>query len=93
MSEGDEIAAAVLEEFEKLPAKRKPCVRDNGLHEWVPLSGIVAKGTSSSLLILIYHKLTLSFQGPSWLKCVALAYVVIPICSSDKRLKQSAERG
>ncbi|KAM7209695.1 Adenosine deaminase/editase [Naviculisporaceae sp. PSN 640] len=40
----DEIASAVLEEFRKLPAKRKPCVRDNGLHEWVPLAGIVAKG-------------------------------------------------
>lgn len=43
-SEADEIALAVLEEFRKLPAKRKPAVRDNGLHEWVPLSGIVVKG-------------------------------------------------
>jgi hypothetical protein len=42
--EADTIALAVLEEFSKLPAKRKPAVRDNGLHEWVPLSGIVAKG-------------------------------------------------
>uniref|UniRef100_L2FNF8 tRNA-specific adenosine deaminase n=1 Tax=Colletotrichum fructicola (strain Nara gc5) TaxID=1213859 RepID=L2FNF8_COLFN len=25
------------------PAKRKPAVRDNGLHEWVPLSGIVTE--------------------------------------------------
>jgi hypothetical protein len=33
-----------LEEFRKLPAKRKPTVRDNGLREWVPLSGIVVKG-------------------------------------------------
>jgi tRNA-specific adenosine deaminase 1 len=38
---GDAIAAAVLEQFERLPAKRKPAVRHNGLHEWVPLSGIV----------------------------------------------------
>ncbi|KAM7205358.1 Adenosine deaminase/editase [Rhypophila sp. PSN 637] len=43
-TEFDEIASIVLDEFGKLPAKRKPCVRDNGLHEWVPLSGIVAKG-------------------------------------------------
>lgn len=43
-TEADEIATAVLEEFRKLPAKRKPTVRDNGLREWVPLSGIVVKG-------------------------------------------------
>ncbi|KAH6854933.1 adenosine deaminase/editase [Chaetomium sp. MPI-CAGE-AT-0009] len=40
----DDIAAAVLGEFRKLPAKRRPAVRDNGLREWVPLSGIVVKG-------------------------------------------------
>ncbi|KAL2023582.1 hypothetical protein VTK56DRAFT_2190 [Thermocarpiscus australiensis] len=40
----DAVALAVLEEFRKLPAKRKPTVRDNGLREWVPLSGIVVKG-------------------------------------------------
>jgi len=40
----DVIASAALEEFAKLPKKRKPAVRDNGLHEWVPLSGIIAKG-------------------------------------------------
>ncbi|KAK1833184.1 adenosine deaminase/editase [Podospora conica] len=45
--EADAIALAVLDEFAKLPAKRKPAVRDNGLHEWVPLSGIVAKGPNS----------------------------------------------
>ncbi|QYS93399.1 A to I editase domain-containing protein [Trichoderma simmonsii] len=37
------IARAVISQFEKLPSKRKPCIRDNGLHEWVPLSGIVAE--------------------------------------------------
>ncbi|KAL6885965.1 adenosine deaminase/editase [Trichoderma evansii] len=37
------IARAVISQFEKLPSKRKPNVRDNGLHEWVPLSGIVAE--------------------------------------------------
>ncbi|KAL7938221.1 adenosine deaminase/editase [Trichoderma chlorosporum] len=37
------IARAVISQFDKLPSKRKPCVRDNGLHEWVPLSGIVAE--------------------------------------------------
>jgi len=42
--EADEIALAVLEEFRKLPTKRKPAIRDNGLREWVPLSGIVVKG-------------------------------------------------
>ncbi|CAH0039293.1 unnamed protein product [Clonostachys solani] len=42
-SRANRIALAVLNEFNKLPAKRKPLVRDNGLHEWVPLSGIVAE--------------------------------------------------
>ncbi|KXH35286.1 adenosine-deaminase [Colletotrichum salicis] len=39
----DEIADVVLRQFKKLPAKRRPQVRDNGLHEWVPLSGLVAE--------------------------------------------------
>ncbi|KAJ4321078.1 hypothetical protein N0V84_005547 [Fusarium piperis] len=42
-SQPDLIAQAVLQQFDKLPVKRKPTVRDNGLHEWVPLSGIVAE--------------------------------------------------
>ncbi len=42
--EADEVAAVVLEQFDKLPLKRKPTIRSNGLHEWVPLSGIVARG-------------------------------------------------
>ncbi|KAG5976654.1 hypothetical protein E4U55_007258 [Claviceps digitariae] len=37
------IARTVISQFNKLPAKRKPTVRDNGLREWVPLSGIVAE--------------------------------------------------
>ncbi|KAF4448192.1 putative tRNA-specific adenosine deaminase 1 [Fusarium austroafricanum] len=41
--QADLVAQAVLQQFCKLPKKRKPAVRDNGLHEWVPLSGIVAE--------------------------------------------------
>ncbi|KAI9054486.1 hypothetical protein LZ554_001644 [Drepanopeziza brunnea f. sp. 'monogermtubi'] len=41
---GDEIAKAVLDVFDKWPAKRKPLVRSDGVREWVPLSGIVAQG-------------------------------------------------
>jgi tRNA-specific adenosine deaminase 1 len=41
----DEIASLVLEQFDRLPQKRKPAVRDNGIHEWVPLSAIVVEGT------------------------------------------------
>ncbi|KAF4892106.1 tRNA-specific adenosine deaminase 1 [Colletotrichum fructicola] len=37
------VADLVLRRFGELPAKRKPAVRDNGLHEWVPLSGIVTE--------------------------------------------------
>lgn len=44
----DAIAAAVISEFEKLPSKRKPHIRSNGVHEWVPLSGIVARGATGS---------------------------------------------
>ncbi|KAI1436920.1 adenosine deaminase/editase [Xylaria sp. CBS 124048] len=48
----DHIASLVHQEFDKLPAKRKPVVRDNGLHEWVPLSGIVAEGNNGKLTYL-----------------------------------------
>jgi tRNA-specific adenosine deaminase 1 len=41
----DLIASLVQKEFDKLPVKRKPVIRDNGLREWVPLAGIVAEGT------------------------------------------------
>ena len=41
---GDAIAEVVLKEFDKWPAKRKPLVRSDGAKEWVPLSGIVARG-------------------------------------------------
>lgn len=37
------ITRTVLQQFDKLPPKRKPLIRDNGLNEWVPLSGIVAE--------------------------------------------------
>lgn len=46
------IARAVISQFNKLPAKRKPTVRDNGLHEWVPLSGIVAEKDGGDLTCL-----------------------------------------
>ena len=42
-TEGDAIAAAVLDQFDRLPPKRKPINRGNGVQEWVPLSGIVVK--------------------------------------------------
>ncbi|OAA72214.1 tRNA-specific adenosine deaminase [Cordyceps fumosorosea ARSEF 2679] len=42
-STADVVAEAVLAQFDKLPAKRKPKVRENGLHEWVPISGIVVE--------------------------------------------------
>lgn len=42
-SRADIISQAVLDQFEKLPLKQQPKIRDNGLHEWVPLSGIVAE--------------------------------------------------
>ncbi|KYK59798.1 putative tRNA-specific adenosine deaminase 1 [Drechmeria coniospora] len=43
ITRADLIAQVVITQFGKLPSKRKPAVRDNGLHDWVPLSGIVAE--------------------------------------------------
>jgi tRNA-specific adenosine deaminase 1 len=51
---GDAIAEAVQQQFDKLPQKRKPQDRDNGVWEWVPLSGIVAQGTYLSRDILSF---------------------------------------
>ncbi|KAK8061245.1 hypothetical protein PG994_007611 [Apiospora phragmitis] len=48
----DIIASLVLQEYDKLPVKRKPPVRDNGIHEWVPLSGIVAELRGNDLRCL-----------------------------------------
>ncbi|KAI3321529.1 hypothetical protein HD806DRAFT_502804 [Xylariaceae sp. AK1471] len=48
----DLIASLVQKEFDKLPTKRKPVVRDNGLREWVPLAGIVAEGNDGKLTCL-----------------------------------------
>ncbi|KAI0540384.1 adenosine deaminase/editase [Xylaria digitata] len=48
----DLIASLVQQEFDKLPPKRKPVVRDNGLREWVPLSGIVAEEKDGKLTCL-----------------------------------------
>ena len=49
----DLVAQAVLDRFRSLPVKQKPQVRDNGVHEWVPLSGIVAEhdGTLECLAV------------------------------------------
>jgi len=46
------IAHIVQTQFQKQPAKRKPAVRGNGLHEWVPLSGIVAQDPDGNLYCL-----------------------------------------
>ncbi|KAI1176491.1 adenosine deaminase/editase [Nemania sp. FL0916] len=51
-AKSDLVASLVLQEFDRLPAKRKPTVRDNGLREWVPLSGIVAEGKDGKLTCL-----------------------------------------
>ncbi|KAF2965968.1 hypothetical protein GQX73_g7607 [Xylaria multiplex] len=51
-AKSDLIASLVQQEFDKLPPKRKPVVRDNGLREWVPLSGIVAEEKDGKLTCL-----------------------------------------
>ncbi|KAF2668215.1 hypothetical protein BT63DRAFT_425534 [Microthyrium microscopicum] len=37
----DSIALAVTEAFARLPKRYKPGLRSNGVHEWIPLAGIV----------------------------------------------------
>ena len=49
------IAQTVLDQFDKLPAKRKPAVRNNGIHEWVPLSGIVAERNGTFTCIALAY--------------------------------------
>ena len=44
---GDVIAEVVLKQFDELPAKSKPLIRGSEVREWVPLSGIVAQGSTS----------------------------------------------
>jgi len=61
------IASVVLEEYDRLPAKRKPAVRDNGLHEWVPLSGIVAQGIYEMYMRWLLRPSPLSSQVEHWL--------------------------
>ncbi|KAI1077494.1 adenosine-deaminase [Whalleya microplaca] len=48
----DQVASLVLKQYDALPAKRKPVVRGNGVHEWVPLSGIVAEDKDGKLYCL-----------------------------------------
>lgn len=55
----DDIALLVQTQYDALPPKRKPVVRDNGLHEWVPLSGIVAEGTTPPTAPQVYLFLSL----------------------------------
>jgi tRNA-specific adenosine deaminase 1 len=51
-ADADEIADRVLAAFERLPANGKPALRPNGVHEWVPLSGIVAEAEDGTLTCL-----------------------------------------
>lgn len=51
-SEADAIASTVLKQFAALLPKRKPHARSNGVREWVPLSGIVARHGDGSLKCL-----------------------------------------
>ena len=43
----DNIAKAVLDRFDRLPAKSKPVQDSKGKSNWVPLSGIVAESGKS----------------------------------------------
>ena len=50
----DTIAELVLQQYERLSTKRKPIIRDNGHHEWVPLSGIIAQNKNNKLTCLAF---------------------------------------
>lgn len=64
--EADEVASIILELFDRLPAKRKLCVRDNGTREWVPLAGIVAKHGDGSLECLALAYVLRFFHTVTW---------------------------
>jgi tRNA-specific adenosine deaminase 1 len=50
-ADADAIADCVLSTFDRLPEKRKPRPRNDGLREWVPLAGIVlSKGNRSNCI-------------------------------------------
>ena len=65
---GDAIAEAVLKEFDKWHAKRKPLVRSDGSKEWVPLSGIVARG-------LLLNSLAEDHEADVWGRSTRPAYL------------------
>jgi hypothetical protein len=67
----DDVAEAVLNEFNKWPQKRKPLLRGDGIREWVPLSGIVAQGWLPKDVMQI-TRLTFS-TGRGSLTCLAAA--------------------
>lgn len=72
----DIIASLVLQHFNQLPNKRKPLVRDNGVHEWVPLSGIVAQGKLNIpkfSLIVVESELIRVADKDNKLTCLSLA--------------------
>ena len=48
----DRVVVAILETFHALPSKSKPRTLTNGIHEWIPLSGIVAIGDNDSITCL-----------------------------------------
>ena len=59
----DLVASLVQQEYDKLPVKWKPAVRNNGIHEWVPLSGVVAQ---------------IATGEHTELRCLSLAYALPP---------------
>lgn len=77
-AEADEVASIVLDLFSTLPAKRKPCIRDNGTREWVPLAGIVARHADGSLKCLALAYVLRKFSNFS-LACVLACQAAITL--------------
>ena len=48
----DRVVVAIIDKFRALPKKSKPRTLRSGIHEWVPLSGIVVIGENDSITCL-----------------------------------------
>lgn len=79
----DQVARSFHEAFDALPAKCKPRTSENGVREWVPLSGIaVVGGAFRSRRTTLYSTANLLVEDER-VKCVALGLI-----SSDESIAE-----
>ena len=88
----DQVARSFHEAFDALPAKCKPRTSENGVREWIPLSGIaVIGGAFGSRRTTLYSKANL-FVEDERVRCVALGYISLPMNQFQAGLLTRAAR-